>query len=54
LKIFSQEKRDNEEKEKIFNTNLLSWQEVKSPIPWSPRDSHAVVVYQDKMWLMGD
>jgi hypothetical protein len=53
LKIFSQEKRENEEKEKIFNTNLLSWQEVKSPIPWSPRDSHAVVVYQDKMWLMG-
>ncbi len=37
----------------IFNPALLTWQEVTKTVPWSPRDSHAVVAYQDKMWLMG-
>lgn len=37
----------------IFEPALLGWQEVKTPIPWSPRDSHALLVYRDKLWLMG-
>ena len=39
--------------EKVFNPSLLSWQKVETNVPWSPRDSHALVVYQDKMWLFG-
>jgi len=40
---------------KIVPTNptLLTWKKVEKKIPWSPRDSHGVVVYQDKIWLMG-
>jgi hypothetical protein len=37
----------------IFDPALLSWQEVTKSAVWQPRDSHAVVVYQDKIWLMG-
>jgi N-acetylneuraminic acid mutarotase len=37
----------------IFNPTLLSWQEVTTTIPWGPRDSHGVLVFKDKLWLMG-
>ncbi|MBI2626579.1 MAG: hypothetical protein HYW69_03240 [Candidatus Nealsonbacteria bacterium] len=37
----------------IFNPDLLGWQEATSTVPWPPRDSHALTVYKDKMWLMG-
>ena len=52
-KIFLRGEGEKEEKLEIFNPALLDWQEVTSTIPWSERDSHALVVYQDKMWVMG-
>lgn len=45
--------REEVQEFKIFNPVLLSWQEVPTNVPWSPRDSHGVVVYKDKLWLMG-
>lgn len=41
------------QEQEIFDPALLSWQEVTTTVPWSPRDSHTVVVYKDKLWLMG-
>lgn len=40
------------QEEEFFNPALLSWQEVTKSAAWSVRDSHAAVVYQDKIWLM--
>ncbi len=37
----------------VFNPALLTWQKVQGVAPWSPRDSHAAFVYQDKIWLIG-
>jgi len=37
----------------LFDPALLSWEESVTSAPWEGRDSHAVVVYKDKMWLMG-
>ena len=36
-----------------FNPVLLEWEKVPSNIPWQPRDSHALVEYGGKLWLMG-
>lgn len=47
-----QKEKEIQEQE-IFNPTLLSWQEITTPVPWSPRDSHGVVVFKDKLWLMG-
>ena len=41
------------EAEKPFEPFLLSWTEATSSAVWQKRDSHAVVVFQNKMWLMG-
>jgi N-acetylneuraminic acid mutarotase len=55
--FFNKEAKKIQSKEKdiaqVFDPALLTWQEVTKSAPWLPRDSHAVVVYQDKMWLMG-
>lgn len=40
-------------KREILNPSLLTWQEVTTTAAWFPRDSHAAVVYKDKIWLMG-
>jgi len=40
-------------KAEVFDPVLLDWEEVSSTVPWPPRDSHSVVVYQNKLWLMG-
>lgn len=37
----------------LFDPALLSWSEVAKSAPWEARDSHTVVVYKDKIWLMG-
>lgn len=39
--------------EPAFNPASLSWEQVFLIIPWEPRDSHAVVIFKSKMWLMG-
>lgn len=36
-----------------FNPASLSWEQATSSVPWQGRDSQAVVVYKDKIWLMG-
>jgi len=52
--LFSPRKTIKIEKEKdVFKPESLIWKKVELPIPWSPRDSHGVVVYQNKIWLMG-
>jgi len=43
----------NEEEDLFFKPNLLDWEEITSDASWSARDSHAVVVFQNKIWLMG-
>ncbi|MCX6718214.1 MAG: hypothetical protein NTY81_01230 [Candidatus Staskawiczbacteria bacterium] len=36
-----------------FHPASLDWEEVVSSAPWEGRDSQAVVVYKNKIWLMG-
>lgn len=36
-----------------FNPASLNWQEAVVSAPWEKRDSQAVVVYKDKIWVMG-
>ncbi len=38
---------------KAFNPDNLTWEEAVSSAPWEERDSHTVVVYNNKIWLMG-
>jgi hypothetical protein len=44
---------DREKKEKIFNPALLDWKEATPNAPWSKRDAHASLVFQDKIWIFG-
>jgi hypothetical protein len=37
----------------VFNPASLNWEQALSSAPWQGRDSHAVVVYKNKIWLMG-
>lgn len=37
----------------VFDPASLNWEQLPSTIPWETRDSNAVVVYKDKLWLMG-
>ncbi|MFH1037020.1 MAG: hypothetical protein V1756_03120, partial [Patescibacteria group bacterium] len=39
--------------EEIFDPSRLSWQEATSNAAWTKRDSHAAVVFNGKMWVMG-
>ncbi|MEA3344568.1 MAG: hypothetical protein U9Q16_02730, partial [Patescibacteria group bacterium] len=39
--------------EENFNPALLEWEEISSDSLWDPRDSHATVVFKDKIWLIG-
>jgi hypothetical protein len=45
----------NNQEEKVLELDLssLNWKEATSSTPWSARDSHALTVFQDKLWLMG-
>lgn len=36
-----------------FDPFSLTWTEAVKSAPWAGRDSHAVTVYKDKIWLMG-
>lgn len=40
------------EKKPLELANLLDWQKADN-IPWSRRDSHFTVVFDNKLWLMG-
>lgn len=54
--LFQGEKKEIPEEVKeieIFDPALLDWQEVTNTIPWEARDSQGVIVYKDKLWLMG-
>jgi hypothetical protein len=31
----------------------LKWEEITQNTPWTARDSHAVIVFKNKIWLMG-
>jgi len=37
----------------VFDPAILNWEKVSSAIPWEARDSQAVVVSEDKIWLTG-
>lgn len=37
----------------VFNPSSLDWKEVVVSAPWEKRDSHAFVVYKNKLWVMG-
>ncbi|MEK7080304.1 MAG: hypothetical protein AAB925_00530 [Patescibacteria group bacterium] len=37
----------------VFDPAALNWEQTSSVIPWQARDSQAVVVFKNKMWLMG-
>jgi len=55
--IFQQSKQakteSKEEDPSTFNSLSLSWKEVTSSASWSKRDTHGVVVFKDRIWLMG-
>ena len=36
-----------------FDPALLNWKEALASAPWEKRDSHAVAVYKNKIWVMG-
>lgn len=36
-----------------FYPEFMDWEEIKTRSSWPARDSHAVVVFQNKIWLMG-
>jgi hypothetical protein len=44
---------NNEKNPSSFNPSLLKWEEAVFEGSWSARDAHSVVVFKDKMWLMG-
>src|SRR3989344_2514539 len=37
----------------LLNPSSLNWEKMSSSAPWEGRDSQAVVVYKNKIWLMG-
>jgi len=37
----------------VFDPDSLNWEQTLSSAPWQERDSDAVLVYKDKIWLMG-
>ena len=37
----------------VFDAASLNWAEATSSAQWETRDSHAVVVYDNKIWVMG-
>ena len=37
----------------LLNPSALNWEEISSFALWEGRDSQAVVVYKNKIWLMG-
>lgn len=39
--------------ESLSDAKLLDWKEVASAATFGPRDSHGVVVFRNKMWVMG-
>jgi hypothetical protein len=36
-----------------FNPAMLDWEQITQSAPWNGRDSHAIEVYNGKIWLMG-
>jgi leucine-zipper-like transcriptional regulator 1 len=45
--------QDLENEAETFNPAVLAWQEATSSAIWPARDSHAVVVFKNKIWLTG-
>jgi hypothetical protein len=41
------------EEPQVFEPSLLAWEKAIKAMPWPARDSHTVVVFQDKLWLIG-
>jgi hypothetical protein len=44
---------NSEEKAPELDISSLYWEEATSSVPWLARDSHALTVFQNKLWLMG-
>lgn len=36
-----------------FNPSALQWAAATSTVPWTARDAHALVAFDDKLWLLG-
>lgn len=46
--------QNTEKKESsFFDPAILNWESATLNAPWDKRDSHAVVIFQDKLWLLG-
>lgn len=49
--------RDNPETFPVFSTDPvlknIGWEKIAGEAPWGPRDSHAIVVFNGKLWVMG-
>ncbi len=48
-----QQENLQQEKKENFDPASLSWQEATLGADWPKRDSHAVVVFKDKIWVTG-
>ncbi len=45
---------ENSSQEEIFDPYNLSWQQVSTTsVPWGVRDSHNLIVFKNKLWLIG-
>ncbi len=44
---------ESREKKIPFRPETVGWEEVASSTPWGPRDSHAIQVFRDKIWIIG-
>lgn len=52
--FFSQKKVSPEDQSfLLINPFFLNWETATSSASWLPRDSHAAVVFKNKIWLMG-
>lgn len=52
IEIYPQGEEKNKE-DFFFDPALISWEEATPNASWIERDSHAAVVFKDKIWLMG-
>jgi len=51
--VIEMEQNRFEELQKRFSPKKLIWEEIIPENLWSARDAHSLIVFQDKLWLMG-
>lgn len=50
---FNEESQGGGNNDVWFSEDGINWRKTKKDPPWSGREDHAVVVFQDKIWVLG-